>query len=68
MHSKVLTLSLSRKVDLKLDNADADECWSAIVNAMRQLPGTEANPESDTDTARPKNFVEQNMLAELTTE
>jgi len=43
---------------------DADECWSAIVNAMRQLPGT----SSDETGARQKNFVEQSLLAELTTE
>jgi len=45
---------------------DADECWSAIVNAMRHLPGTA--PPGENSTRNSKNFVEQSMLAELTTE
>jgi hypothetical protein len=54
-----------------LHDPDADECWTEIVNAMRQLPGTpdeSASPSTSGTQSPPKNFVEQSMGAELTTE
>jgi hypothetical protein len=69
MHSRVSVPIIHKALEIMtLGIIDAEECFSQIVNSLRELPGL-PGPSTETEGTAPpvmsKKFIEQYMMGEI---